>query len=235
MRFLVLQHASHEGPGRYAEFAKKLGIQLDTIELWTGALLPAPAAYGKYDAAIIMGGPQGLNDSKADYPSKDEEISFIQRFDKPILGHCLGSQLICHALGGHVYRDDRKECGFYTVRKSGKHSIFDGFHDRFQAFHWHGDSFDAPDGSVPLVYAEFEQPAIQAFSYENKFGILFHVEMTQDMIRNLLRIDKTWFEKADRKINHGNTADQIMRKAAELEAQMHKQSETLFNNFVSVC
>src|SRR3989338_2168261 len=101
MRFLVLQHAPHEGPGRYAEFAKILGIQLDTIELWKPSyMLPAPAAYGKYDAAIIMGGYQGVKDSQQEYPSKEEELAFIRRFDKPILGHCLGSELIAFAFGG---------------------------------------------------------------------------------------------------------------------------------------
>ncbi|KHO48021.1 MAG: GMP synthase family protein [archaeon GW2011_AR5] len=233
MKFLVLQHAPHESPGRYAELAIKMGVQLETVELWKGEMLPGRAAYGKYDAAIIMGGPQGINDSKKDYPNRDGEIDFIRRFDKPVLGHCLGSQLIAYALGGNVYRDDRKECGFYPVRKSSARSIFDGFDERFQVFHWHGDSFDVPEGSAPLVYSQ--DNAVQAFSYDNKFGVLFHVEMTYEMIRELLRIDQAWFENEDRRVNHGNNAQSIMQKAAELESQMQRQAERLFSNFVSVC
>ena len=84
---------------------------------------------------------------------------------------------------------------------------------------------------MPLVYS-LSDNAIQAFSYENRFfGVLFHMEMTPEMIRELLKKDKTWFEKEDRKINHGNNAQAIMQKAAELETQMDRQAEKLFSNF----
>jgi len=90
-----------------------------------------------------------------------------------------------------------------------------------------------PEGSAPLVYSQ--DNAVQAFSYDNKFGVLFHVEMTYEMIRELLRIDQAWFENEDRRVNHGNNAQSIMQKAAELESQMQRQAERLFSNFVSVC
>lgn len=237
MRFLVLQHKPHEGPGRYAQFAKDAGIQLNTIKLWEPDYrMPTPSQYKGYDAAIIMGGPQGVNDSVKNYPSKDDELRFIESFNGPMLGHCLGSQLGGCAFGGNVYRDNRKECGFYPVRLANAkiNSLFKGFNETFPVFHWHGDSFEIPEGAVPLVYSQYDPPAVQAFQYDRFFGVLFHMEMTKEMIATLLKVDKDWFDTNDREINHGNSAKSILEKAAKLDVQMERQARTLFYNFVSM-
>ena len=232
MRFLVLQHKPWEGPGRYAQFARNAGIELKTVELWKpGYKLPTPSEYRAYSAALIMGGSKGVNDPISNYKSKNEEIKFIQNFPNPILGTCLGSQLIAYAFGGNVYPDDKKECGFYPVRltSDGKRGgLFRGFSDTFPVFHWHGDAFEIPGSAYPLVVSQDDH--VQAFAYENKFGVLFHMEMTPEMITTLIEKEADWFGEKDGRF-HGNTEKDVLRRAKELNAQMDRQSKLLFSNF----
>src|SRR5579872_6686983 len=101
MKFLVFQHVPHEHPGLITEYCKNNNIELSIIELWKPYSIPKAE---DFDALIIMGGPMGVYE---DYPSKNDEISFIKEaLDKiPILGFCLGSQLLAYALGAKVYKN----------------------------------------------------------------------------------------------------------------------------------
>lgn len=239
MRFLVLQHVPHEGPGRYGEFAQEAGIKLETIELWKpGYKMPTRTHYKKFDAAIIMGGPQGVNDAPKDYPSRDTEVKFLQDFDNPALCVCLGSQLLAHSKGARVYCGDRKECGFYVVRLTpqGKHSpIFRGFEDQFDVFHWHGDVFTLPEGAIPLAVSKYDQ-SVQAYSIDEKVATLFHLEMTPRGIDELFEADREdWFGKRQGfKEYHGNTEEEVKRHALGLDSQMKRNAKRVFDNFVSV-
>src|SRR3989338_10740009 len=106
MKFLVLQHEPHEGPGRYERLAHDAGIELDTVRLWEtssrapGSRMPLLTDYKNYAGAFIMGGSQGVNDPPNKYPRRQEEINFINNFQSPVLGTCLGSQIINYAKGG---------------------------------------------------------------------------------------------------------------------------------------
>ena len=238
MKLLVLQHAPHEGPGRYAQFAKDAGIKLDTVKLWEPDYrMPTPSDYKAYSGALIMGGSQGVNDSIDEYPSRDDEVRFIQTFGGPQLGVCLGSQLTAYALGGYVGRDKRKECGFYTVKltEGGRQSIFNGLPDMFSVFHWHGDAFELPQGAKPLAVAGYDNSVPQAFAAGNKFGVLFHLEMDEHMIRDLLEIDEKWFRKhTPDQSYHNNTPGDISMQAHTLNDTLDVYARRLFNNFVSI-
>ena len=106
-----------------------------------------------------------------------------------MLGVCLGSQLLAHALGGEVSKRDRKEIGWYSVRlthEAIEDPLWIDVPRKFTAFHWHGDVFSLPLGAKPL--ASFARTEQQAFRYgTNAYGLLFHLEMTQPLIDGMVR------------------------------------------------
>src|SRR6266581_4204914 len=145
MRALVLQHVVVEGPGTLASYLAARGWTLETVALYTGARLPEEAQ--EYQAVIVMGGPMGVYDEAA-YPFLRDEHRFLRRVlgqGVPLLGICLGSQLLAKALGARVYRNPQKEIGWYTVDLTpagAADPLFAGLASPVPVFQWHGDAFD---------------------------------------------------------------------------------------------
>ena len=231
MKFLVFQHVPHEHPGRITEYCREKGIELGVVEFWKPCKMPKVT---DYDALIIMGGPMGVYD---DYSSKKDELNAIKAAlqDKiPVLGICLGSQLLAHALDAKVYPNmlngkRAKEVGFFEVEltEEGKSDrIFSGFNSPLKVLQWHGDAFDIPAGAVKLASSRL--CSNQAFSYGNDYGLLFHLEFTTEMIRKQMQIDREWMHK-------DNDADEeeIMTQARKNEKLMEIQFRQLFDNFIS--
>jgi GMP synthase-like glutamine amidotransferase len=188
MRALVLQHIAVEGPGRLASLLQRHGWELVTTALYAGERLPA--APQEYQAIIIMGGPMGVYD-EADYAFLHAEQTFLQRAlaqNVPMLGICLGSQLLARALGARVYRNRRKEIGWYTVDLTPEgrtDPLFQGVSSPVPVFQWHGDAFELPPGAVAL--ASSPQCTHQAFRYGARvYGLLFHLELVPAMIHSWL-------------------------------------------------
>ena len=128
-----------------------------------------------------MGGPMGVYDESV-YPWLAEEKAFIKQIiaqNKPVLGICLGAQLIAEVLGAHVRKNDQREIGFFPLTGDGK--IFPA---EFMAFHWHGDTFGIPDGAVHL--ASSAACKNQAFIYRDKvLALQFHLETTDESLLSL--------------------------------------------------
>src|SRR3989338_458775 len=152
MKFLVFQHVSHEHPGRITSYCEEKGTGLDVIELWKPYKIPSLTTY---DALIIIGGPMSVYE---DFRSKEDEVAAIKLALKnriPVLGICLGSQLLAHALGASVYPNNVdgkriKEVGFFGVdltEEGRKDRLFKGFTPTVKVLQWHGDAFDIPDGA----------------------------------------------------------------------------------------
>ena len=188
MRALVLQHIAVEGPGRLGPFLEQRGWELDTRALYAEDGLPA--APQDYHAIIIMGGPMGVYDEAA-YAFLRQEHVFLQRAitqQVPLLGICLGSQLLAKALGARVYPNACKEIGWYTVdlTPAGRSDVlFQGAPASLPVFQWHGDAFELPAGAVAL--ASSPQCTHQAFRYgERVYGLLFHLELVPAMIHSWL-------------------------------------------------
>ena len=134
-----------------------------------------------FDLLIIMGGPMSVNDEN-EYPWLTAEKQFIRESldaGKPILGICLGAQLIASALGAKVYPNRQNEIGWFPVRAVGKYSDVFPFPEQITAFHWHGETFDLPPGAVHL--AESDACRHQAFQLgSNVIGLQFHLETTPE-------------------------------------------------------
>lgn len=235
MKFLVLQHVPHEHPGRIARCAENEGIVLNIAELWKQHPIPS---LDRYDALIVMGGPMGVYDDAKTFPTKHEEILSIREalsLKKPVLGICLGSQLLAHALGARVHPNVLhgrlvKEIGFSSVdlTADGADSLlFRGFRSPLRVLQWHGDAFDVPQGAQLLATAPLCRN--QAFSHGTAFGTLFHVEFTPDMVERQIAIDTQWIHA-----DHEMDEEALRRDAYRTATLMEKSCSRLFSNFVSV-
>lgn len=182
MRPLTLfRHIACEGPGYLAEVLERNAVPYDTIRIDQGDSVP-----GSIDDSaglVFMGGPMSVND---DLPWIDHELALIRQAQAaglPVLGHCLGGQLICRALGGTVAANPVKEIGWHGVRSTGSAAARHWLGEQPGApelFHWHGETFSLPEGAELLL--ENDNCAHQAFAIGNTLALQCHVEMTAPMV-----------------------------------------------------
>ncbi|HEU4538907.1 MAG TPA: gamma-glutamyl-gamma-aminobutyrate hydrolase family protein, partial [Polyangiaceae bacterium] len=148
-RAIVLQHAPDEGPGRLGRALEAAGFGLRVVRADRGE--PVPAELGDASCLVALGGPMGVYEASA-YPHLESELALIERAlaqNAPVLGVCLGSQLLAAALGARVYPSGRPEIEWGEVRlgdEAGRDPLFAAAPRRFGALHWHGDVFDLPPG-----------------------------------------------------------------------------------------
>jgi GMP synthase-like glutamine amidotransferase len=187
MTVYYLQHVPFEGLGAIEAWTRTRGIPIAGVALFQDQPLPAAR---ETDALIVMGGPMGANDENR-YPWIAAEKRFIAEVieqGKTVLGICLGAQMIAAALGARVYPNTHKEIGWFEVIKTNTadHTDLGGrLPERFNAFHWHGDTFDIPHGAVHLAVSQ--ACPHQGFLYDQRvLGLQFHLESTPESIAALL-------------------------------------------------
>ncbi len=186
MRAHYLQHVPFESLGSIESWLSAAGYEISCSPLYESAVLPSP---GDFDLLIIMGGPMSVND-ETDYPWLVHEKGFISEVIEsgcPVLGICLGAQLIASALGARVYAKPFMEIGWYPIEGLSSPSDDTGFSfpSSLQVFHWHGETFDLPAGAIQLARSVgCEQ---QAFLIAPKvMGLQFHLETTPESARQIV-------------------------------------------------
>ncbi len=178
----IFRHTATEGPGYFTEFLHERSIPWQLIRIDAGDAVPQDA--GVYSGLVFMGGPMSVND---DLPWIAQALALIRNavaLDVPVLGHCLGGQMMAKALGGIVTRNPVKEIGWGETIVSDNvqaHAWFGGIRS-FEAFHWHGETFSLPQGAVHLLSSA--HCINQAFVLGKHLALQCHVEMTAEMIRN---------------------------------------------------
>ncbi len=178
----IFRHIACEGPGYLGEVLARNEIPHHVIHVDQGA--PIPESPVEASALVFMGGPMSVNDP---LPWIREELALIERaFTEgvPLLGHCLGGQLISRALGAAVTVNPVKEIGWFPVEHvSGPDSapLLTDIPDGFKAFHWHGETFSLPEGAVPLLRSEHCEN--QAWAMDSALAFQCHIEMTERMVR----------------------------------------------------
>jgi len=184
MRAICLQHVPFEGPGVFATALTDRRVSLDRYLVPQDGL-PTDAG----DLLIVMGGPMSVNDSDQWIA---EETAFIRTAllaGTPVIGVCLGSQLMAKALGATVRPGKALEIGMTPVRltpEAQQDAVFNTLADSFEVFEWHGEIFDLPQDCVPLAGSIIAP--LQAFRYGTRaYGLLFHLEMEQAGIDALCR------------------------------------------------
>lgn len=180
MKIHYLQHASFEDLGSMEPHLGARGHELSCSPLYKSELNHDPA---DLEWLIVMGGPMGVHDEHV-HPWLAEEKRFIREVvesGKPVLGVCLGAQLLADVLGARVHQNRHREIGWFPIMREAdaSHSPFAAlFPDEISVFHWHGDTFDLPDGALHL--ASSEACVNQGFVWEDRVvGLQFHLETTQ--------------------------------------------------------
>jgi GMP synthase-like glutamine amidotransferase len=187
MRALVVTHTVSESPGTLAEWLPAAGVQLDVLEPWNGDVLPARVT--DHDALVVMGGPQqAYDDSSAPWLRQTKELIRTAVIDGlPVLGVCLGGQLLAEAMGGRVAPGaDGPELGARLVSKRDAavdDPVFSDIPLSPVVVQWHWDAItELPPGAV-LLAASPRYPH-QAFRVgANAYGLQFHIETPPDMVR----------------------------------------------------
>jgi GMP synthase (glutamine-hydrolysing) len=182
----AFRHIPCEHLGRIAPALESRGLAVRYVDMFEGA--PSPKRIEEAAGLIFMGGPMSAND---DLPYLRAELALIEQAAKaglPILGVCLGSQLIAKALSARVYRNRVKEIGWYPVSwtpAAASDALFADLSEPETVFHWHGETFDLPKGAVWL--ASSEACAHQAYRVgANIYALQFHLEVTPEMIKDWL-------------------------------------------------
>jgi len=188
-KIYVVEHFPCETLGAIASILRERGISSRYIRVYRD--VPVPARIGQAAGLILMGGPMGVYEQDR-YPFLRQEMTLIEdalREEKPILGICLGSQLLAATLGAPVVKGARKEIGWHTVHltaRARRDRLWKGEPACFTPFHWHGDVFDLPRGGISLASSDLTRQ--QAFRYGlNAYGFLFHMEVTPKIIQQLVK------------------------------------------------
>lgn len=177
------QHIDCEGPGTLEEILRSNGIKLQVLKPFKGDKIPEQPG----DGLVVLGGPMGVYEESR-YPWMTAELEALRlclETRRPILGICLGAQMLAGAGGGKVFKGAQPEVGWYpvTLTKYGHlDPLFLGLDETLTAFQWHGDTFDLGPGATRL--AESALYPNQAFRLGvNAYGFQFHLETTEEMIR----------------------------------------------------
>ena len=187
MKVHVLQHVPSEGLGSIAEWLEKIGAIVTFTYFFESADLPSAH---EQDLVIVLGGPMSVNDENT-LPWLRVEKNFIREAidnGKAVLGICLGSQLIANALGANVQANPHKEIGWFPVSAVQKSESTFQWPLAVNVFHWHGETFELPQGAVHLARSAACEN--QGFQWGRRvIGLQFHLETTPDSAHTFVEVD----------------------------------------------
>jgi len=214
---VIFRHARTEGPGYLGPFltAKRIPWQLICID--QGEAIPE--SMEDYSGMVLMGGPMSAND---DLPWIRPLLALIRdamQRDIPLLGHCLGGQLISKVMGAEVSGNPVKEIGWGEVKLTPGDEARKWFGDleRFDAFHWHGETFALPQGAVHLLSSRYCQN--QAYSIGKHLAFQCHVEMTAEMVED-------WCEAGADEL-HAEVGNPAVQTAVEMQRNLQQRIRQL--------
>lgn len=229
-KLLVFQHAAHEPLGTLDPHLRREGFRIRYVNF---ARQPdARPEIDGYDALIVLGGPMNVDEGDR-HPHLPHEVEVIREAldrGRPVLGICLGAQLLAHALGGRVGRAAEPEIGWYDVTVSeaaGSDPLLGHFTGVERVFQWHGDTFELAPGTTHL--ASSERCANQAFRVgESAWGLQFHLEVDQAMIARWLQNPAN----ADAVARLDGGPHTVLRETERCIARQHELAERAFAGFV---
>ena len=228
---IVLTHTKEEGAGMITAALRAKKLVPRVVRGYAGAAVPTDI--GRARGLVVMGGPMGVRDT-ATYPFLKDEMRLIERAlraEVPILGICLGSQLLATVLGAHVSRGSAKEIGWLPVEhvaSAGRDRIFAGVKSPLVPCHWHGDVFTLPPGAVSL--ARSARTRCQAFRYARAaYGLLFHMELTRPGLAKMTRA----FE--DELVAEKLTAGDMLAGADKFLPRLEPIARGIFGRWAEEC
>lgn len=238
-RLLVFQHVAAEPLGTLDPLIRRRGhrIRFKNFERHPDAQLNTE----RYHGLVVLGGPMNVDEHPQRTHLRNEMLAIeaMLKQGKPVLGICLGAQLLAHVLGAAVPRNPVKEIGWYPLHKTAAGSqdpVLAPLDDTTPVFQWHGCRFDIPQGAVHLARSsDCEQ---QAFRYgDNAYGFQFHLEMDERLIERWLANPAYREELQAAGLPHDGHADReqaIRAHTRQHIATMHAQADAVFNNFLDL-
>lgn len=231
---LVFRHVAHESLGVVEPALREAGLVYSYLNL----AREAPRSFDPHQLAglVVLGGSMNTDETER-YPFLVPEVNWIRaavEHDVPVLGICLGAQLLAKALGARVDRNPIKEIGWYEIAPTAAAAddpLFAHFAPREMVFQWHGDTFELPQDAVQLACGEL--CAQQAFRYgRSAYGVQFHAEVTRDML-------EIWLDEPAgcREIAELDYIDpqQIRSHAPDNLPAMHQLAAGIFGGFAELC
>ena len=233
-KLLVLQHVAHELLGTLNPLLKRAGFRIRYVNF---ARHPnAQPSLSGYDGLVVLGGPMSVNDAGR-LPHLATEMRLIEQAMKqylPVLGICLGAQLIARTLGAKVYPNQKKEIGWYDVSPTSaaeSDPLLTEFEHREKVFQWHGETFEIPKTSCHLAFSTL--CANQAFRYgANVYGFQFHLEVDEPMIHRWLRVPENRREVVS--LGRAHSPDSIHGETSEHIARLNRLSQCVFGEFINL-
>ena len=221
-KILSIQNISFETLGTLSQLIRSDGYQLENIEAQEEAV---PNNVEQYAAIIILGGPVAVYDN-VNYLGKEQDlIRQALKREIPVLGICLGSQLIAQVIGGNVHKGGKKEIGWFKVmvNPAGHKDLFKGINtNSIRVFHWHGDTYDLPQKATIMASSKLYP---QAFRFGSAVGIQFHIEVTGEMIER-------WAREYNQELKRERIAppDLLIKKDCEIK-ELYEICKVMYSNF----
>lgn len=210
---IIFRFLGREGPGYLGTFLDEKNIPWQLIKIDEGE--PVPSSILALSGMVLMGGPMSVND---DLPWISPLLDLVREAkanDIPLLGHCLGGQLMSKALGASVTRNPVKEIGWGEVSVSKNEAAKNWFGniETFNAFHWHGETFALPEGAIHLLSSPYCQN--QAWSIGKHLAFQTHIEMTTDMVQK-------WCEEGETELSEAANSPLDLFKGVQQAGVMQK-------------
>lgn len=223
-KVLSIQNIQFETLGSLEELIQSDGYQIENVEAQTESM---PQNAGDYTAIIILGGPMAAYDN-LEYIVKEQELIRDAIKNKvPVLGICLGSQLIAQAAGGNVYKGSKKEIGWYniTLNHNGQNDLFKNIKNKtMRVFQWHGDTYDLPSTATIMASSELYP---QAFRIGTAVGIQFHLEVNYKMIER-------WTHEYRQELNNENIKPENILSATKDIEDLYDKCKVVYSNFAKL-
>ena len=219
---LLVQNTRMEGSGYLGDLLKNDGFEITSVNAKHESLPDT-----QFSLVVILGAPESANDDLHYLQAEQNLIKNCVEKNIPVLGICLGSQLIAKTFGGKVYRGSKKEIGFYNDLKVVDDStFFSGFKNPLTVFHWHADTFDLPPEAIRLVSSTHYLN--QAFQYKSAVGLQFHLEVNEEMVH-------LWLDNAKEKLEKIPDIDpqKIRSDMIENISTVKSNMNIFYNNFKS--
>ena len=223
-KVLAIQNSGIETLGNLEKLFESDGYVIESME--AGALVPEDPT--NYSAIVILGGYMSAYENLPYLIKEQELVKKANACKVPVLGICLGSQLIAQALGGRVYKGKKKEIGWFDISltDAGRRDVFRGIMSKkLKVFQWHGDTYDLPKSATLLATS---QHSPQAFRIGTSVGILFHLEIQAKMAEN-------WVKEYDLELEQeGINRDQILKNREYEFNSMVDKCRVVYSNFTKM-